>query len=165
MYVMQKILKAAHGHPDGMLTRVVRCISRPIFWPSFFLTLNRVRTGSLFQPAGGLGDPRCGVSWSIVYYSKRSRLKRFHNYSITLSPISVASLGLVSDDRGLSLRFPRFIRLREDKSVSDASTPAFLAEMWKRQENRGKVTKGIDDGELVDVSPEASEVEEDGYDE
>ena len=80
--------------------------------------------------------------------------------SITLSPVSVASKGLISDDRGLSLRFPRFIRLREDKKVSDASTPEFLAGMWRSQESRGKDSKGIDDGELVDVSPEVSEVED-----
>ena len=106
---------------------------------------------------------RSELEYSLLF--ETLRLKHFHNYSITLSQVSVASLGLVSDERGLSLRFPRFIRLREDKTVFDASTPAFLAKMWENQESRGKVTKGIDDGELVDVSPEASEVEEDEYDE
>lgn len=85
--------------------------------------------------------------------------------SITLSPVSVASIGLVSDDRGLSLRFPRFMHIREDKKVTDASTAEFLASMWRSQESRGKNPKGIDDGDLVDVSPEASEVEKDEYDE
>lgn len=46
---------------------------------------------------------------------------------ITLSPTYTAALGLVSDERGLSLRFPRFLRKREDKSVDEASTPQFLA--------------------------------------
>lgn len=46
---------------------------------------------------------------------------------ITLSPTYTAALGLVSDQRGLSLRFPRFVRTREDKSVEEASTPQFLA--------------------------------------
>ena len=46
---------------------------------------------------------------------------------ITLSPTYTAALGLVSDERGLSLRFPRFLRKREDKSIDEASTPQFLA--------------------------------------
>ena len=83
--------------------------------------------------------------------------------SITQSPVYMAALGLVSPARGLSLRFPRFIRLREDKGTIDASTPEFLASLWRKQENKGSNSKGIDDGELVDVSPEASEVEEDAY--
>ena len=84
-------------------------------------------------------------------------------YSVTLSPVSVAALGLVSQERGLSLRFPRFIRIREDKDITDASSPEFLASMWRKQDARGKVAIGQDDGDLVDVSPEPSEEEEDEY--
>lgn len=65
-------------------------------------------------------------------------------------------MGLVSSSRGLSLRFPRFIRVREDKGTEEASTPAFLARMWKNQEDRGKDRGGVDDGELVDVVMESS---------
>lgn len=85
--------------------------------------------------------------------------------SITLSPVSAAALGLVSQDRGLSIRFPRFLRVREDKGISDASTPEFLASMWRKQESRGKDTAGMDDGDLIDASPEVSEVEGDEEDE
>jgi DNA ligase-1 len=46
---------------------------------------------------------------------------------ITLSPTYTAALGLVSDERGLSLRFPRFVRKREDKGIEEASTSEFLA--------------------------------------
>jgi DNA ligase-1 len=50
---------------------------------------------------------------------------------ITLSPTYSAALGLVSQERGLSLRFPRFLRKREDKSIEEASTSEFLAgEFW-----------------------------------
>ncbi|KAG6850936.1 hypothetical protein H0H93_005805, partial [Arthromyces matolae] len=75
----------------------------------------------------------------------------FVAFSITLSPVSVAAKGLVSFARGLSIRFPRFIKAREDKSIENASTPRFLAELWRNQTE--KVTSGNfnDDGELFDV--------------
>ncbi|KAI5921953.1 DNA ligase I [Camillea tinctor] len=53
---------------------------------------------------------------------------------ITLSPTYTAALGLASLDRGLSLRFPRFVRKREDKGIEEASTSAFLAALWRKQE-------------------------------
>ncbi|KKA28852.1 hypothetical protein TD95_000266 [Thielaviopsis punctulata] len=53
---------------------------------------------------------------------------------ITLSPTYSAAIGLVSDERGLSLRFPRFIKKREDKSMEEASTNSFLASLFHKQE-------------------------------
>ncbi|KAI1499130.1 DNA ligase 1 [Biscogniauxia marginata] len=53
---------------------------------------------------------------------------------ITLSPTYTAAIGLASLDRGLSLRFPRFLRKREDKGIEEASTSEFLAGLWQKQE-------------------------------
>lgn len=53
---------------------------------------------------------------------------------ITLSPTYTAAIGLVSEERGLSLRFPRFLRKRDDKSIEEATTSGFLAGMWRKQE-------------------------------
>lgn len=53
---------------------------------------------------------------------------------ITLSPTYTAAIGLVSQDRGLSLRFPRFLRKREDKGIEEASTSEFLAGLFRKQE-------------------------------
>jgi len=41
---------------------------------------------------------------------------------ITISPTYTAAIGLVSDEKGLSLRFPRFLKVREDKGIEEAST-------------------------------------------
>ncbi|KAL2014251.1 hypothetical protein VTN00DRAFT_1776 [Thermoascus crustaceus] len=58
---------------------------------------------------------------------------------ITLSPTYTAAIGLVSDERGLSLRFPRFLGVREDKSVDEASTSDYLAGLWRKQVERTKM--------------------------
>ncbi|KKZ65972.1 DNA ligase 1 [[Emmonsia] crescens] len=52
---------------------------------------------------------------------------------ITFSPTYTAAIGLVSDERGLSLRFPRFIRVREDKGIEEASSSEYLASLWRKQ--------------------------------
>jgi hypothetical protein len=57
---------------------------------------------------------------------------------ITISPVYTAAIGLVSDEKGLSLRFPRFLKKREDKNVEEASTSEFLAELWKKQGDKAQ---------------------------
>lgn len=75
---------------------------------------------------------------------------------ITKSPTYLAAIGLVDGDRGLSMRFPRFLKVREDKSIEEASTAQFLADLWFKQEAKGRNTTGgangaVDDGDLLDV--------------
>ncbi|KAF2481858.1 hypothetical protein BDY17DRAFT_299838 [Neohortaea acidophila] len=55
---------------------------------------------------------------------------------ITLSPTYTAAIGLVSEERGLSMRFPRFLKVREDKGIDEASTNEFLASLYRKQEIR-----------------------------
>ncbi|KAJ9661917.1 hypothetical protein H2198_001669 [Neophaeococcomyces mojaviensis] len=74
---------------------------------------------------------------------------------ITLSPVYTAAIGLVNEDRGLSMRFPRFLKVREDKSIEEVSTNEFLANLYRKQEEKikleGKVdARTADDGIDVD---------------
>lgn len=70
---------------------------------------------------------------------------------ITLSPTYTAAIGLVSEERGLSLRFPRFLKKRDDKSIDEASTSEFLATLWRKQESKAATTqKATDDTHDVD---------------
>ncbi|KAG4421429.1 hypothetical protein IFR04_005488 [Cadophora malorum] len=55
---------------------------------------------------------------------------------ITISPTYTAAIGLVSDEKGLSLRFPRFLKKRDDKGIDEASTSEFLAGLWRKQEEK-----------------------------
>lgn len=73
---------------------------------------------------------------------------------ITKSPTYLAAIGLVAEDRGLSMRFPRFLKVREDKGIDEASTSDFLAELWRKQEakgsggdNAGAIVEHVEDDE------------------
>ncbi len=38
----------------------------------------------------------------------------------------------IMEDKGLNLRFPRFLKVREDKSVEEASTVVSLTEFYRK---------------------------------
>ena len=56
---------------------------------------------------------------------------------LTASPVHMAACGRgATGGRGLALRFPRFLGIREDKNVEDASSPDLLLSLFHKQSNR-----------------------------
>ncbi|WVF72992.1 hypothetical protein IAT40_007810 [Kwoniella sp. CBS 6097] len=65
---------------------------------------------------------------------------------LSLSPVYAAAHGLV-DSRGISLRFPRFIRIRDDKSADEATSAEQVSEFYQRQVTAGGKKGGGGGGE------------------
>jgi DNA ligase-1 len=141
------ILLAVHNEETGALEAVCKCISG--FTDAFYKANKEfysedgdhvLREKPSYVDYGGHPDVWFEPQevWEMAFAD------------VTLSPTYTASIGLVSEERGLSLRFPRFLKKREDKGIEEASTSEFLAGLWRKQEEKApsasKTVVGEDDG-------------------
>ncbi|KAK0279606.1 hypothetical protein LTR35_000362 [Friedmanniomyces endolithicus] len=142
------ILLACRNEESGTLEVVTKCISG---FTDVFYRANKERysededcTNTIARPnyVEYAGTPHVWFEpqevWEMAFAD------------VTLSPTYTAARGLVSEERGLSLRFPRFLRVREDKGIEEASTNEFLARLYRKQEARAPVAGAATEGNGAD---------------
>ena len=128
------ILLAVRNPESGVLEAVTKCMSG--FTDKFYQT-------NKDKYAEGSPNVISRPSW-VEYYGEPDvwfepqEVWEMAFADITLSPTYTAAIGLVSEERGLSLRFPRFMNVREDKSIEEATTSDYLALLWRKQAERTK---------------------------
>ncbi|KFZ23632.1 hypothetical protein V502_01893 [Pseudogymnoascus sp. VKM F-4520 (FW-2644)] len=133
------ILLAVRNETTGSLEAVCKCISG--------FTDNFYRANKEFYDEDGpnvLGSKPSYIDYTGGYpdvWFEPQEVWEIAFADITISPVYTAAIGLVSEEKGLSLRFPRFLKKREDKGIDEASTSDFLAGLWRKQEAR--VTKEV----------------------
>lgn len=131
------ILLACRNPETGSLEVVTKCISG---FSDKFYKENKIKYSEE-------GDNTTRTKPSYIEYSgghpdvwfEPQEVWEMAFADITLSPVYTAAIGLVNEDRGLSMRFPRFLKVREDKSIDEASTNDFLANLYRKQEEKLKM--------------------------
>jgi hypothetical protein len=67
---------------------------------------------------------------------------------LSISPVYTAAIGKVDPNKGISIRFPRLVKAREDKGPEDTTSPDQVASMYSRQAVVNKSSKPVVDDDF-----------------
>ncbi|ORX36503.1 ATP-dependent DNA ligase [Kockovaella imperatae] len=138
------ILLACHNAESGALEAVCKCFTDQFYkdliarYPPHNAVPEKCNTDSQLSycDTGGLRPD--------VWFSP-DEVWEIRGADITLSPVYPAAASLLGSERGLSIRFPRFMKLREDKSWEQATSSEQFADMYRRQIREAPARKAPDE--------------------
>ncbi|WWC68734.1 uncharacterized protein I206_102668 [Kwoniella pini CBS 10737] len=170
------ILLACHNPESGALEAVCKCISG--FSDQFYKDLIK-----RFPPEGL--PEKCNPNTQLGFYDTNglrpdfwfepSEVWEIRGADITLSPVYPAASTLLGSERGLSIRFPRFMKIRDDKSWEQATTSEQFAEMYRKQireapikneqvdvtsKNIEEIKRNSEDEDIGDLEDDANDEED-----
>ncbi|KAJ3322648.1 hypothetical protein HDV06_002862 [Boothiomyces sp. JEL0866] len=112
----QSICKIATGFSDENLAENYKLLKQHVIDspPAYYVISDspNVRPDVWFSP-------------SVVWEVKAADL--------SISPVHKAAIGIIDPSKGISLRFPRFIRVRDDKTPENATNANQVAEFYNAQ--------------------------------
>lgn len=109
-----------------------------------FRTVCRLSTGFSDETLAAMPDlfedlvlddphPRVETEMEVDFWFAPEKVLELHGSDLTLSPVHTAARGRIEEGAGVSIRFPRFMRFRDDKGPKDATTVDELVELYRRQ--------------------------------
>jgi DNA ligase-1 len=119
------VLLAAYDAEAGMFRAVTKC-------GAGFSDAGLAALPGRLAPLASAGRPvRVDSRQEPDFWFEPGLVLEILSAELTLSPNYTAAWGVVQDDAGLAMRFPRFTgRWRDDKSAEDATTTRELAELF-----------------------------------
>jgi DNA ligase 1 len=128
------ILLAAYCPSTGRLVAVTKCMSG---FTDAFYSANRAKYSpdSPDGPTNVHSEQPAFVEYggSPDVWFEPQEVWEIAFADVTLSPTYTAAIDHMGGERGLSLRFPRFLKTREDKTIEEASSEEFLADLYFKQ--------------------------------
>jgi len=123
--VYQAITKVGTGFSDEMLTELTNAMNSKEGCARTTQPKNTLVGDSLLD-ADVWFDPDSSEVWEVMAAD------------LSISPVHKAALGKVDPAKGIALRFPRFIRRRDDKGTVDATSADQVATMYREQSSTVK---------------------------
>ncbi|BGP14288.1 hypothetical protein JCM10213_004252 [Rhodosporidiobolus nylandii] len=146
-------LLAVYDEDTGTYSAVCKCISG--FTDAFY---KEYKAKYSEDPDNELTSRECypeidaGGLRPDVWF-RPSEVWEIRGADFTLSPVYPAARAQLGGERGASVRFPRFIKVRDDKGIENATTAEQLAAMYEAQgataaaPSAGKNGEGAEEGE------------------
>jgi DNA ligase 1 len=135
--VWQAITKVGTGFSDEMLAELTAAFDASGAARPPHAKPKEVQVGDLAKDVDVWFEPTASEVWEVAAAD------------LSISPVHMAAVGKVAEDKGIALRFPRFLRRRprEDKGPEQATTSDQVADMYRNQGVIKGAAGGGDDDE------------------